>query len=68
MPIVLGGCKFKQPTNVVATRKDLEAYMETLAKIIDSERVWADPDMADFDIGERDYLPKSTASDVTEKL
>ena len=76
VPIVLAGCKFKQPTQVVSTRKELEAYMETLAKIIDSERVWADPDMADFDIGERDYLSKAPAearqssddSDQTQRL
>jgi hypothetical protein len=29
--------------------------LETFAKLIDSEKVWADPDMIDFDIGERDY-------------
>ena len=34
--------------------------METIAKIIDSERVWADPDMADFDIGEREYQKDDT--------
>lgn len=31
--------------------------MDTIAKIIDSERVWADPEMADFDIGERVFIP-----------
>jgi hypothetical protein len=41
---------------VVTTKKDLEQYLETIARIIDAEKVWADPDMADFDIGERDYL------------
>lgn len=30
--------------------------METIAKIIDSEKIWADPDMQDFDVGEREYL------------
>ena len=56
VPIILGECIFKQTTTIVSTRKDLEAYMETIAKIIDAEKVWADPDMADFDLGEREYL------------
>lgn len=56
VPIVLGECVFKQPTRVVLNRKELDAYMETIAKIIEAEKVWADPDMADFDVGERDYL------------
>ena len=29
--------------------------MDTIAKIIDSEKVWADPDMAAFDVGEREF-------------
>ena len=41
--------------------------METIAKIIDSERVWADPDMADFDIGERDYHLKSLSTEQNGK-
>jgi hypothetical protein len=45
---------------VVLNKVELEKYMETIAKIIDSEKVWADPDMADFDIGERDYLNPTT--------
>lgn len=28
--------------------------MDTIAKIIDSEKIWSDPAMADFDMGERD--------------
>lgn len=55
VPIVLGGCRFKQSTVVVNSRKDLDAYIETIAKIIDAEKVWSDPDMVDFDIGERDF-------------
>ena len=55
VPIVLGECIFKQKTWVVASRKELELYLETIAKVIDSEKVWADPDMADFDVGEREY-------------
>lgn len=62
--IVLGECVFRQPTNVIGSKRDLEEYMETIAKIIDSEKVWADPDMADFDIGEREYLATAT---VTKK-
>ena len=61
MPIVLGECVFKQSTSVVSNRKELDAYMETIAKIIEAEKVWADPDMADFDIGERDYLAEKKA-------
>ena len=33
--------------------------METIAKMIEAEKVWADPDMADFDLGEREYLAES---------
>ncbi len=56
VPIILGECVFKQPTKVVRSRAELEQYMETIAKIIDSEKIWADPDMQDFDVGEREYL------------
>ena len=56
--ITLGDCVFKQSTNVVKSRPELDAYLETIAKIIEAEKLWADPDMADFDIGERDYLNK----------
>lgn len=55
VPIILGECVFKQPTMVVSDRKELELYMETIAKIIDSEKIWADPDMHAFDVGERGY-------------
>lgn len=54
--VILGECVFKQKTCAVTTRPELEAYMETIAKIIDAEKVWADPEMADFDTGERDFL------------
>lgn len=54
--IILGECAFKQPTSVVANRWELEGYMDTISKIIESERIWADPDMADFDVGERDDI------------
>jgi hypothetical protein len=54
--IVLGECVFKQKTKVVCNKQELEGYMDTIAKIIDSERVWADPEMADFDIGERVFI------------
>ena len=37
--------------------------MDTIAKIIDSEKVWADPDMAAFDVGEREF----NALDENEK-
>lgn len=56
VPIVLGECIFRQPTSVVSTRKDLDMYLETIAKMIEAEKIWADEDMADFDIGEREYL------------
>jgi hypothetical protein len=39
----------------VTSKSELELYLDTIAKIIDSEKVWADPDMADFDVGEREY-------------
>lgn len=65
VPIVLGECVFKKTTNVVADKKALEHYMETIAKIIDAEKIWADPDMGDFDIGERDYLSETI---VTKKV
>ena len=54
--IILGECVFKQTTEVVTTRFELEGYMDTVAKIIDSEKVWNDPEMAVFDIGERDDI------------
>jgi len=60
VPIILGECVFKQPTKVVSDRKELELYMETIAKIIDSEKIWADPDMLAFDVGEREYLGDET--------
>lgn len=60
VPIILGECVFKQPTKVVTDRKELELYMETIAKIIDSEKIWADPDMLAFDVGEREYLSNET--------
>ncbi len=41
---------------MISNRKELELYMETIAKIIDAEKIWADPDMHAFDVGERDYL------------
>lgn len=52
--IILGDCIFKQTTGVVSSREELDNYIETIAKIIDSERIWNDPDMADFDTGERE--------------
>lgn len=33
--------------------------MDTIARIIEAEKVWADPDMADFDVGEREYLAET---------
>jgi len=39
--------------------------METIAKIIDSEKIWADPDMQDFDVGERDYLAQAKSEKGT---
>jgi hypothetical protein len=40
----------------VTNAKELELYMETIAKVIDSEKIWADPEMQAFDVGERGYL------------
>ncbi len=56
VPIILGDCVFKQRTKVVTNAKELELYMETIAKVIDSEKIWADPEMQAFDVGERGYL------------
>ena len=67
VPIVLGECVFKQKTSVVCNRAELEGYMETIAKIIDAEKVWADPEMADFDIGERDFLGTAKSPKQEEK-
>lgn len=66
VPIILGECVFKQPTKVVSSRAELEQYMETIAKIIDSEKIWADPDMQDFDVGEREYLAAAAAKKESE--
>ena len=61
--IVLAECTFKQRTRVVTNKLELEKYMETIAKIIDAEKVWADPEMADFDIGEREFLNTEKSSE-----
>jgi hypothetical protein len=70
--IVLGECVFKQKTRVVLNRQELDGYLETIAKIIDSERIWADPEMADFDIGEREdtltKYKKPTAKKESEQV
>lgn len=55
--IVLGECAFKQHTSAISTRSELEAYVETIGRIIDSEEIWNDPDMTEFDVGEREGLP-----------
>ena len=67
VPIILGECVFKQPTRVVSSKKELELYMETIAKIIDSEKIWADPDMLDFDVGEREFLTAVTEETANKK-
>lgn len=41
--------------------------MDTIAKIIDSEKVWADPDMAAFDVGEREFNTVDE-SDKTQEI
>jgi len=51
----------------VSTRRDLDAYLETIAKMIEAEKVWADPDMADFDLGERDYLQDKVSDEKEPK-
>jgi hypothetical protein len=64
--LILGECVFKQQTQAVGSKLELEAYAETIAKIIDSEKVWADPDMADFDLGERDDLSQRLKKKLEE--
>lgn len=54
--MLIGECAFKQATQVVSSRWELEGYMDTIAKIIESEKIWSDPDMAEFDIGEREDI------------
>ena len=66
VPIVLGECVFKKTTNVVSDKKSLEQYMETIAKIIEAEKVWADPDMEAFDLGEREYLSETAVKKPKE--
>jgi methionine synthase II (cobalamin-independent) len=64
---MLGECAFKQTTSAVSSKWELEGYIDTIAKIIESEKIWADPDMADFDTGEREdistrYIKKKPAT------
>jgi len=40
--------------------------VETIAKVIDSEKVWADPDMAEFDLGEREDLSQRLKKKLEE--
>ena len=65
--LVLGDCKFKQPTNVVSGNAELGNYMETLANIIESEKIWNDPDMAAFDFGEKVPTPIPKAGRPVKK-
>lgn len=69
--IILGDCIFKQCTEVVSSKAELDNYIETIAKIIDSEKIWNDPDMADFDTGEREdtgtrLVKKAKVIDIEE--
>lgn len=65
--LVIGDCKFKQPTLVVSSGVELGNYMETLANIIESEKIWNDPDMADFDFGEKVPMPMTKAGRPVKK-
>jgi hypothetical protein len=40
--------------------------MGAIAKIIEAERIWSDPEMADFDLGERPTPVKKEAVDVID--
>lgn len=37
----------------MSNRFELDSYLDTIAKIMDSEKIWSDPLMAAFDFGER---------------
>ena len=52
----MGECQFKKPTSVISSRVELESYMSTIANIIESEKIWQDPDMADFTL-DKDMVP-----------
>lgn len=65
--VIHGDTIFKQSTNVVSNRYELDLYMDAIAKIIESERIWSDPDMADFDIGERDSGSLKLAKRMRQK-
>lgn len=64
--LVLGECVFKQSTRVIGSPQELELYMGAIAKTIEAERIWSDPEMADFDLGERPTPAKKEAETVIE--
>ncbi len=58
---------------MVSNRLELEGYLDTIANIIDSEKIWNDPEMMMFDIGEREdvslkFLKKKEEQKMLEEL
>lgn len=43
--ILVSDFMFKQRTRVITNRYELDQYLETIARIIDSEKIWSDPAM-----------------------
>lgn len=41
--------------------QELANYVTTIGKILDGEKMWQDPDMTEFDIGDREYLSPAAA-------
>lgn len=44
---------FNHKTSAVSTPYELDHYIDTIAKIIESEKIWSDPVMQAFDFGAR---------------
>lgn len=63
--LVVNDYIFKQQTTVVASNEELSQYTDTIAKIIESEKIWSDPAMADFDFGEREDTQTPVKKRVT---
>lgn len=51
--VMIGAEATTQRTTVVSTPVQLDLYFETVAKIFESDKIWSDPNMLCFDIGER---------------
>ena len=53
--ISVGDLSFKSVTHLISTESELVHYVQTVGKVLDGEKIWQDPDMAQFDLGQRDY-------------